>query len=293
MSFIVKTSDLSKSDAEFIVATVTQIWHIVSKETEAAEKLCTKLQLILDKRFNPSWQVLCGTDMGFAVKSRKKSAIVLSGPRHLQIVCWRSPGHELFSRDALKLIADRKGSKPDEVKSPSKAFKVVQAPKLGDAEYSLGLKDAISRFDYIIDESEDYQKMAQQIRAELSASCGPIWHVLVGTNFHAALADSGSSEIIIKKNKIRVVCFKHSEFSSGWPSLSDIASAWRSVLMIVSCILFFVHNRFCSGEDVASFCPGPDSQIVSYMAAIFLGGIVIHQVNKFVATKMVKKSTSI
>ena len=278
LMYRVITTDLPKSEAEFVTAVCNLAWGKVSAESNARELLAQRMKDVLDRKYGPSWNVLCGSDMGFALKSRKKNSAILVGPRHTQLVVWRSPGHEIYSREAIKLSVTRSSDEATPLPTTvSKGFKVIQSPKLGDKDYLAGIDAVIPRIDTLISNQsteKDLQVLAKQVRAELTLECGPIWHVVTGENFSTALASTRASEILVKKGNIKVQCFMHSEMSNSWPSLMDFGKAWKSIGFILVVVLFFVNKRFCQSEQPAAFCPENASDIVTYGAAIFLGLVI-------------------
>ena len=287
-TFRVSTTDLSKPEAGFVVEAARLIWDKIPTDANAREVLAERLKQVLDMKFKPSWHVLCGSSMGFALKSRRKSSIVINGPRHIQIVCWRSPGHEIVSSEVVKLLAERKLRPSEQSVAPlTKSFKVVQQPQLGDLDFSPDLSEALQSIDKLIssEEIEDVQKLAQEIRTRLTAILHPIWHVILGSDFRISSSAELTHEIIIKKGKLKIHCFKHTEMSPDAGTLAAAASSWQSVIFALACIAYMIHSRLCTGERRLSLCPAEGSQIPSAVATGLIVIIVLQQANKLVFKK--------
>ena len=287
-TFRVTNTDLTKEEAAFIVAAATLIWEKLPTDGDVRQLLADRLKVVLDMKFSPSWHILCGADMGFALKSRRKSSVVLSGPRHIQIVCWRSPGHEIISADAVRIMAERKLREANVVIPPlSKAIKVIQQPRLGDVDFSGDFSEAIKAIDDLItsDDITDIQVLAQSIRTRLTAIVGPVWHVILGSDFRLASPSGLSHQILIKKGKIRIHCFKHTEMSTSNNVWAALLSSWRSILVILACVAFMLHSRLCTSETRHALCPADGSQMPTYMATVFIGLIVVQQIIRLVNKK--------
>lgn len=283
-AFRVTNTDLTKEEAAFVVAAASLIWEKLPTDSDVRQLMAERLKVVLDMKFSPSWHILCGSDMGFALKSRRKSSVVISGPRHIQIVCWRSPGHEIISADAVRVMAERKLRQPDTPTAPlSKSIKVIQQPRLGDVDFSADLPEAIKAIDDLVtsDDIPDIQVLAQSIRTRLTAILTPVWHVILGSDFRLASADGLTHQIVIKKGKLRIHCFKHTEMSTSniW---NAVISSWRTILVIVACISFMLHSRLCTSETRHALCPAEGSQVPTYLATAFIGLIVVQQIVRLV-----------
>jgi hypothetical protein len=288
-TFRVTSTDCTQEEGAFVQAATSLIWDKISTESECWELLVTKLKSVLDAKFGPSWHVLCGTHMSYAVKCRRKSYVTMSGPRRNIVVCWKSPGHEIMSSDCVKIIAQRKLRETiDPIKPLSKHLKVIQQPRLGDVDYSPDFTEALKMIDDLIVNNEDIdlKVVAQTIRNQLTAMTGIVWHVIIGSDFHLASPANITHQLILKNRSLRLHCFKHTEMSSGsefWRNISDIfLGSWRNLIFIFFCISYMLHSRFCRGESPGGLCPGPEYNLPSLFATIFIILLVGQQVFRVV-----------
>jgi hypothetical protein len=120
----------------------------------------------------------------------------------------------------------------------------------------------------------------QTIRAKLTAILHPVWHVILGSDFRLASSGTLTSEIVIKKGKLKIQCFKHTELSQGGGFLAALASSWQSLIFALACVAYLIHARVCTGERRLSLCPAEGSQIPGAVATALIVIIVLQQVNK-------------
>jgi len=168
--FKVRKSDMDKNASNFIMDILNAL--IEREKRTDSEYLVIDLKSVLDSRFGGDWNVMVGKTVGYAMKSRKKSSIILYNSVKSEVfVCWKSPGFEVEDLDTVKIKATltvkESDSLLDGITEPRKT-NTVKSPDPDSHEYSFETRRAILIIDALTDEvcEMDQQAAARHIRAQ-------------------------------------------------------------------------------------------------------------------------------
>ena len=168
--FKIRKSDMDKNPSNFIRDAVNTLRE--RDEGSNWESLVSAIKSVLDSRFGGDWNVMIGKTVGYAMKSRKKSSIILhNGSSAEIIVCWKSPGFEVEDLDAVKIKATLtvNDSDPliDGAVEPRKT-NIIQCPSPDTSGYSIDTTKATLIIDALADEVRDMdqQTAARHLRAQ-------------------------------------------------------------------------------------------------------------------------------
>jgi len=103
--FKIRKTDMDPRESRFIIETLNVLKERSTPEGLDWNSFSKDLKSVLDSRFHAEWNVLIGKSVGYAMKARKKSSLVATGPSGEIIICWRSPGFEMEDNDVVKLKA--------------------------------------------------------------------------------------------------------------------------------------------------------------------------------------------
>lgn len=156
-------------DANFIVETFSILaardgensWPVLAKDAKR----------ILDARFGTEWNILIGKAVGYAMKTKKKSSIIISNPNGEMIVCWKSPGFEVEDADAVRVKAKIQVDGKDtllEDKLDASKLNIVQYPAADSEAYTVETNKALSILQAFADDIKDMddQTAARYIRTQ-------------------------------------------------------------------------------------------------------------------------------
>ena len=161
---------MDKNPSRFILDVVNTLRD--REERTDWESLILDVKAVLDSRFGGDWNVMIGKTVGYAMKSRKKSSIVLQNPGEAElIVCWRSPGFEVEDLDAVKIKATLTVKGADDLIDGTTELRrtnLIQCPSPDATGYSGDTRKACLILDALADEVRemDQQAASRHIRAQ-------------------------------------------------------------------------------------------------------------------------------
>lgn len=216
-----------------------------SRNASRAE-FASALKGSLDESFGEHWHVLIGDRTGFACKKRTETMAVWKIEENI-VVMWQSPGYEEPGSNAA--IPDGAGEKS----KPGEAVKILEPEKVDDDTELAKVVDVLREELKTIE--DDPQVLAQRLRNRLAADFGPIWHVVVGSDFVVEAAENRRNHVLLTAGKTRVVCFQHEQFTQGIKI--DWAKIFRSapyLLLAVFCLAYLTLNQVCvEGAELSGF----------------------------------------
>lgn len=243
----------------------------------------------LDTNLGPHWHVLVGTSLGFACKKRHATMGVWRAGT-VMIVIWQSPWIEGPATAPDVSEESAVANDPTEVANADVAesrrevvLKVVEPPKVaadsGEETAVSVLRTALGTLPE--DVTADTQKLAQALRAKLMTELGPIWHVVVGTEFAAKVAEDRRNYLVVTFGRLRIVCFQHEQYQGGsridWEKLFK---ALPYLLIVIACFGYMAMQGVCGDEPRANqkwawwlrqnFCSSDWESQIGYVAAAAL-----------------------
>lgn len=141
-------------------------------ESSDWESLVSAIKSVLDSRFGGDWNVMIGKTVGYAMKSRKKSSIILHNGSTAEILmCWKSPGFEVEDLDVVKIKATLKVTESDPLIDGAiepRKTNIIQCPGPETPGYSIDTTKATLILDAVADEARDMdqQAAARHLRAQ-------------------------------------------------------------------------------------------------------------------------------
>jgi hypothetical protein len=253
---LVRETLMSASESAFVRSVVDQLaikFRITgsgdSTPTKALEFM-QRLQAILCAKFpgGSGWHVALGSSFAYALKTHKKSAVVISIGAW-KVVVWRSPAFELEDVDTVRIRAELKLSGPDEEArkvSRSKETRFLEKPDPASEEYDEIYPSVLLSLKSVLEDPEspkEAELLAKAVRRRLTAEFGPVWHVIVGSNFLCEVSSSGREGMCgvscrQGEKGLRVFVFRHKNIETE----SGIMAVWRRVDLsaILSALPYFL-----------------------------------------------------
>jgi len=238
----------------------------------ARDEFVRVLKGSLDKSLEPGWHVLCGKTAGFACKKRDGTVavfrLVVNASQQLDVIIWKSPGLEVLTPEDTKEpeTSSADGNNHDSVvqedvssEAPAEDCEQVQRGKNSLNVLEPSSVEPGSGEDRTIQvlractenlgKSEpDVKALAQDIRRALTAELGTIWHVIVGSDFSAEVAEDRRNCVLAVVGKTRILCFQHEQFTK---SSIDYVKIIKALPYLIFVFLFFAYislRNSCSEE---------------------------------------------
>ena len=266
--FSLRKCDMDPVHAKFVLETINLLQERNSAKSDSWSDLCINIKGILDLRFGCEWNILIGKAVGYAMKAKKKCAVVAANSAGEVIVCWKSPGFEVEDSSIFKIKATlvMEGDTLLKPGPPSAKLTVVRAPPPDSSEYTKDTPKLVNLVDSLLDEikDSDNQAAARLLRNHITARFGTIWHVAVGETraFHIEPARGTSDHVILasKKGGVRIEIFRHTQQTPSsfafWksmtlPKLSTILDVIPTILFMLLCILFMLQRSgVCQADSM-------------------------------------------
>jgi hypothetical protein len=149
--FRIRKTDMSANHSTFILDSANLIRD---RPSSSDEKIFLRdLKHILDSRFGGDWNLLIGRTVGYAMKTKKKSSIILSDASHRLLVCWKSPGFEVEDLNVVKVktsiaMNERDPLFNDPVSSTIKVLTIPEPDQFGysqETTRTLAILEAVSK----------------------------------------------------------------------------------------------------------------------------------------------------
>lgn len=221
----------------------------INKWTELARGL----KASLDSSLGPHWHVLLGTHLGFAAKKRNQNmGIWRAGP--LMLVVWRSPGREEQPEASLVIAS---AAPADHAAEPGRfSLRLAQPKSVAAGSSEEMIASAVKTELSSMPESDlsNMEKFAQRVRSRLLEDMGPIWHVIVGSEFAVEMADDRRNHVVMTYGKTRIVCFQHEQelrcrARVDWEKM--FFRCWPWLLAVLVCFLGMALHMVCGGKEPA------------------------------------------
>ena len=311
---------MDKRESNFILEAV----NVLSSRNDDRgwEGLITDAKRVLDARFGPEWNILVGKSVGYSMKTKKKSSVILASSTGEVMLCWKSPGFEVEDAHIVKIKAGitiaEKDSLLEESNEKKGRLNIIECPEADSPEYTVDTQAAVQILEAVMDEIKDmdHQGAARHIRNKyvtprsppssshhsLTARLGTVWHVAVGQTreFQIQPAKNCTDHIIaaVKKGGIKIEIFRHKQESPtgieglSMPSLSTVAEILPSLLFVFLCIAFIVQNSsICIGDTgrlskiTRGLCSVTNTFSLAPLAGVLFVMTVLKQVRKGMARK--------
>lgn len=165
--FKIKKSDMDAKQARFILDTLA---HLSGDDvTSDWESIAGQLKSILDSRFGGEWNILIGRTVGFSMKTRKKSSIILNNSSGDMVICWKSPGFEVEDSDIVKIKTKIVLEEKDvllEKSVNSKKLNIIASPSPESVGYTSETPVILSLLEVLSEEIKDmdHQASARHVR---------------------------------------------------------------------------------------------------------------------------------
>lgn len=249
-------SDLPMQQRKFTTELIQGLWVKAineckdPKRTDAQRRsdFCAALKSILDRKTKPGWHVLCGENIGYALKKRNKTMGVWKVGEKSTVICYRSPG-----------IEEAPAIPPKELPAGEpRTIRIVRPQKIEDASGTAKTVEIMREFARTGPPADD-QAAAQALRQLLIKGIGPIWHVAIGNHFEFDAAEDRRNEVIAMLGNSRVVVFQHEQFE-GWNIEWDkIFNAFPYLLLIIFCFTLMLQHRICELDQIEESGHGLDT----------------------------------
>jgi len=245
---ITTRSDMKKKDRRFVRDSVAIIYQKVRRDpsippVKKMYKFVTMLKNLLDRRFRPRWNVLCGQNVGYSAKFRKGTLGIYKMDKTYSVVVYKSPATEIVDAQAPLWEI------PTAV--PKRQVEFLHYPQEGAISYTLDtskIKEFLQRTCVHFGKDDDPLDLSAKVRNLLTREFGQIWHVYVGSDFIAECANNRRNDFLISVGKTKLLCFQHEQHDPPRVDWLKLLNALPYAMFMVFILLFLAFSAMC-GEN--------------------------------------------
>jgi len=258
-------SDMKSKDRRFVRDSVEIIYNKVSQDPSipAAKKMYQFVKLLknlLDRRFRPRWNVLCGQNVGYSAKFRKGTLGIYRMNKTYTVVVYKSPAKEIVDTQSPLWEV------PTSV--PKRQVEFLHAPDEGANSFTLDtskIKEFLQKTCVHLEKDDDPLDLSVKVRNLLTREFGQIWHVYVGSDFIAECASNRRNDFLLQIGKTKLLCFQHEQLDPPRVDWLKLLNAIPYVLFLFFIVMFMMHNSMCGEKPRMSI-----SEKVSPELALFV-----------------------